>query len=102
MKSVNHGLLVLTILLVILGSAYPQQPSKDGVQILDSVPDKTNIYPSDADAGKEIKEALTRAATEKKRLLLVFGANWCYDCHVLDHALHEGEAGKIITEKFLL
>jgi len=47
---------------------------------------KKNIYPPDADAHAEIKEAEERAAKEHKRVLLVFGANWCYDCHVLDLA----------------
>jgi ketosteroid isomerase-like protein len=47
---------------------------------------KKNIYPPDADARAELKEAEMRAAAEHKRVLLVFGANWCYDCHVLDLA----------------
>ncbi|HYX29528.1 MAG TPA: thioredoxin family protein [Pyrinomonadaceae bacterium] len=71
-------------------------------EVLDSVTPDANIYAANADANKEIAEALKRAATEKKRVLLVFGANWCYDCHVLDHALHEGEAGKILSENYLL
>lgn len=45
-----------------------------------------NIYPANADARAEIKEAEDQAAKEHKRMLLVFGANWCYDCHVLDLA----------------
>lgn len=71
-------------------------------QLLESVSVKTEIYPAGADAAQEIQDALKRAASEKKRVLLVFGANWCYDCHVLDRALHEGAAGKIISESFLL
>ena len=47
-----------------------------------------NIYPADADAHAEIKEAEENAAREHKRVLLVFGANWCFDCHVLDLAFH--------------
>jgi hypothetical protein len=47
-----------------------------------------NIYPADADARAEIKKAEQEAAKEHKRVLLVFGANWCYDCHVLDLAFH--------------
>lgn len=47
---------------------------------------KKNIYPSDADAHAELKEAEAKATEEHKRILLVFGANWCYDCHVLDMA----------------
>lgn len=47
-----------------------------------------NIYPPEADAHAEIAEAEQRAAAAHKRVLLVFGANWCYDCHVLDAAFH--------------
>ena len=71
-------------------------------QLLESVSVKTEIYPANADANQEIQEALKRAVLEKKRLLLVFGANWCYDCHVLDRALHEGAVGEIIAQHFLL
>jgi len=49
---------------------------------------KKNIYPPDADAHAEIKEAEEKAAKEHRRVLLVFGANWCFDCHVLDLAFH--------------
>ena len=52
---------------------------------------KKNIYPPDADAHAEIEEAEARAAKDHKRLLLVFGANWCYDCHVLDLAFQRPE-----------
>jgi thioredoxin 1 len=50
-----------------------------------------NIYPADADAHAEIKAAEEKAAAEHKRVLLVFGANWCYDCHVLDLAFHRAD-----------
>jgi len=50
-----------------------------------------NIYPPDADAHAEIKEAEEEAAKGHKRILLVFGANWCYDCHVLDLAFHRAD-----------
>jgi hypothetical protein len=50
---------------------------------------KKDLYPADADARVEIKEAEEKAATGHKRVLLVFGANWCYDCHVLDLAFHQ-------------
>ncbi len=49
---------------------------------------KKNLYPADVDAHAEIEEAKEKAAAEHKRVLLVFGANWCYDCHVLDLAFH--------------
>jgi hypothetical protein len=55
-----------------------------------------NIYPADADAHMEIKEAEERAASEHKRVLLVFGANWCYDCHVLDLAFQRSDLAPIV------
>ena len=61
-----------------------------------------NIYPSGVDAHTEIKEALQKAEKAHKRVLVVFGANWCYDCHVLDRALHEGAAGQIVKTSFVL
>jgi thioredoxin 1 len=44
----------------------------------------TALYPPPEDAQKEIDAALIAAAKDHKRVILVFGANWCYDCHVLD------------------
>jgi thioredoxin 1 len=59
---------------------------------------KKNLYPADADAHAEIKESEERAAAGHKRLLLVFGANWCYDCHVLDLAFHRADFASTMAE----
>jgi len=56
-----------------------------------------NLYPANADAHVEIKEAEDKAATEHKRVLLVFGANWCYDCHVLDLAFHRPDFATVMA-----
>jgi thioredoxin 1 len=56
-----------------------------------------NLYPSNADAHAEIKEAEEKAAAEHKRVLLVFGANWCYDCHVLDLAFHRSDFASVMA-----
>ena len=81
---------------------YCQQPTSPDSDVLEPVDGKKDLYPIGADAKKEIEEALKKAAGEKKRVMLVFGGNWCYDCHVLEHALHEGTAGEIMQESFLL
>ena len=44
----------------------------------------TQLYPPAEEAPSEISTALAAAAKDHKRVLLVFGGNWCYDCHVLD------------------
>lgn len=61
---------------------------------------KKNIYPADADAHAEIKEAEERAATQHKRVLLVFGANWCFDCHVLDLAFQRSDLAPIVASGY--
>jgi len=99
------GLRVMLIAFAILGcclAVIAQKPATGNKDILTSVTPTEAPYSPTADANKEIQEALTRATSEHKRVLLVFGANWCYDCHVLDNALHEGEAGKLFSAKFLL
>ena len=61
---------------------------------------KKNIYPADADAHAEIKEAEEKAATEHKRVLLVFGANWCFDCHVLDLAFQRPDLAPLVASSY--
>jgi thioredoxin 1 len=56
-----------------------------------------NIYPADEDAHAEIKEAEEKAAAEHKRVLLVFGANCCYDCHVLNLAFHRPDFAAVMA-----
>jgi thioredoxin 1 len=58
---------------------------------------KKNLYPPDADARAEIKEAEEKAAARHQRVLLIFGANWCYDCHVLDLALHRHDFQQVMS-----
>jgi thioredoxin 1 len=58
------------------------------------------IYNESADARAEIKEALQKAAAEHKRVIVVFGANWCYDCHVLDKAFHRSDLAPIIAANY--
>lgn len=69
----------------------------DAAHLKQPIDQKKNIYPADADAHAEIKEAEGRAAKEHKRLLLVFGANWCYDCHVLDLAFHRPDFATVMS-----
>jgi thioredoxin 1 len=59
-----------------------------------------NIYPASADAHEEIKEALSKGGKEHKRVLVVFGANWCYDCHVLDLAFQRADIAPILGGNF--
>jgi thioredoxin 1 len=60
------------------------------------------IYPTDADANQEIAETLHTAAAAHKRVLLVFGGNWCFDCHVLDEAFHSPEIAPTLNRSFVV
>ena len=59
-----------------------------------------DIYNERANARAEIKEALERAGAEHKRVIIVFGANWCYDCHALDKAFHSPELAPILAANY--
>lgn len=59
-----------------------------------------DIYPAGVDAKAEIKEALQRASKGNKRVLLVFGANWCYDCHVLDLAFQRADLAPVLAANY--
>jgi thioredoxin 1 len=58
------------------------------------------IYAPGLDAHAEIKQALATAAKEHKRVILVFGANWCYDCHVLDLAFHRPDLEGVLEHNY--
>jgi ketosteroid isomerase-like protein len=64
--------------------------------------ERKDLYPDDADAQKEIEEALHAAAKSRKRVMLVFGGNWCYDCHVLDAAFHSAEIAPTLDRNFVV
>jgi thioredoxin 1 len=63
---------------------------------------KKDIYPANADAHAEIKEAEEKATQEHKRILLVFGANWCFDCHVLDLAFQRPDLAPILAANYVV
>jgi len=59
-----------------------------------------NLYDKGADAKVEIEEAVAQAQKGHQRVILVFGANWCYDCHVLDQAFHQADVASILQKSF--
>ncbi|HLM83111.1 MAG TPA: thioredoxin family protein [Terriglobales bacterium] len=65
-----------------------------------SISKEKEIYNESADARAEIKEALAKATAEHKRVIVVFGANWCFDCHVLDKAFHSSDLAPIIAANY--
>jgi thioredoxin 1 len=78
-----------------LGSAQGKKP-------LAKPTEKRDIYPANVDAKAEIAEAVANAAKTHRRVILVFGGNWCYDCHVLDAAFHSPEIEPTLNKNFVV
>ena len=57
-------------------------------------------YNESADAKAEIRRALSQAAEARTPVLVVFGANWCGDCKMLDRAMKEGSSAPLIAREF--
>jgi thioredoxin 1 len=62
----------------------------------------TDLYAPPQAAAGEIAEALSKAKAEHKRVILMFGGNWCIDCHVLDAALHSKAAAPLLSANYIL
>ncbi len=62
-----------------------------------------DVYDVHADGKAQVAAGVARAAAEHKRVLLVFGANWCIWCHRL-HATFENNAdvSKALRRDFVL
>jgi protein disulfide-isomerase len=58
------------------------------------------LYNEAADAKAEIRAALDAASKAKVPVLVVFGANWCGDCKVLDMAFKTGASAPLIQKNF--
>ncbi len=60
----------------------------------------TRLYSAPGEALQELKAASEAAAKENKRVLVVFGANWCYDCHVLDATFHSPQFAALVNANY--
>lgn len=56
---------------------------KDNDEVTGKKPEKEPIYDSDADANKQINDALAKAKRDNKHVLLMYGGNWCGWCYKL-------------------
>ncbi len=57
-------------------------------------------YDERADAKADIAQALAAARQAKVPVLVVFGANWCPDCRILDAAFKSGPSATLIDKGF--
>jgi hypothetical protein len=72
----------------------------DVVKMPPALKPNPNLYNKNADARVEIEEAVAKAKKDHQRVILVFGGNWCYDCHVLDQAFHQTDVAPLLEKNF--
>ncbi len=60
--------------------------------------DRPTPYNESADAKQDIKQALATATN--KPVIIVFGANWCPDCLMLDNAMKHGTTASLLAQDF--
>jgi thioredoxin 1 len=60
--------------------------------------DRPTPYNESADAKQDIKQALATATN--KPIIIVFGANWCPDCQMLDNAMKHGTTASLLQQDF--
>jgi thioredoxin 1 len=59
-------------------------------------------YDELADADRDSAAALEKAKAEKKMVLLVFGANWCKDCHDFEADMGAADLGSLFAEHYVV
>lgn len=57
-------------------------------------------YNENADAKLEVQRALVEAAATRTAVLIVFGANWCPDCKLLDAAMKRTPASELLAREY--
>ena len=60
----------------------------------------TAPYDETANAPAQIQTSLQEAKVTNKPVLVVFGANWCGDCKVLDMSFKTGASAPLIQQHF--
>jgi thiol-disulfide isomerase/thioredoxin len=60
----------------------------------------THLYADPSQGPSEIAAATKLARADHKRVLVIFGANWCYDCHVLDATLRSKEVAPLVAANY--
>src|SRR5579859_2884330 len=60
------------------------------------------IYDTQADARQDISTAIAQASKTGRNIVLIFGANWCPDCHALDEQMHRPNLARLIARDFVV
>jgi thioredoxin-related protein len=61
-----------------------------------------SIYNEQADAHHDVAAAIADATRSKKNIVLIFGANWCGDCHALYNQMHKPDLASVIEKNYVV
>ena len=81
-------ILAATLLSATLAAALPSHAADAGP------------YDEAADAKSDIQASLAQAQAARLPVLVVFGANWCGDCKMLDAAFKTGASAPLMAKSF--
>lgn len=63
---------------------------------------KKHIYPEIAQGDTDVANGLKEARKDHKRVLLIFGGDWCGDCQVLDINLHDAQNAALVEKNYVV
>ena len=63
---------------------------------------KPKPYDESADARAALNTALQQAQAQRKRVLVVFGANWCDDCQALAKLMANGPVAEHVAQRYVV
>ena len=92
----------LLCLAAALAGVFPGHAQWKRVPLQPPAQPNPQLYRNDANASKEIQQALLSAGRQGKRVLLDFGGNWCIDCHILENAFHQPRIAPLLNGNFVL
>lgn len=101
----RKGLVTACVLALCAGVAAAQEPARKiaGIKPGAGAVKRASIYDKTADARAQVAKAVERAKHDDKRILLMFGGDWCGWCHKL-HGLFNSDRdiARILANEYLL
>jgi thioredoxin len=85
----SYAVAILAVCVLMMGAALAKAASQP-------------IYDEQADARRDIAAAISRASSTGRNVVLIFGANWCPDCHALDAQMHKPDLARLIAHDFVV
>lgn len=90
----------LLLLLLTLTAAHAQVMNSGTLRPPETL--NRDLYPANADAKRDIRAAIAKAAKEKKHVIVEFGALWCLDCHILDNAFKTPGTKELLDANYVV